>query len=136
MLGSGQAHLVQIRCDGVTCWPNLGRGSFGKPFQVTALDFDRETFNPDRIFLADLDGSGAADLIHVEQTQLTIFLNQSGNGFAAPVMLPLPPGLVFDRLCQVSFADLQGLGVDSMVISHPHMAPRHWRLARRSSRTC
>jgi hypothetical protein len=128
VLGSGQVHLIRLRYDGLTCWPNLGRGCFGKPFQVGPLGFDRATFNPDQVFLADLDGSGAADLIYIEQNQLTLFLSQSGNGFAAPIKLALPPGLTFDRLCRVSFADLQGLGVASLVISHRHMAPCHWRL--------
>ncbi|CAN7340183.1 toxin [Trinickia sp. LjRoot230] len=127
VLGSGQPHLVRIRCDGVTCWPNLGRGNFGKAIRIASLNLDRDTFNPDRIFLADVDGSGAADLIYIEQNQLMLYMNQSGNGFAAPVALPLPTGLTFDRLCQVSFADLQGLGVASLVISHRHMNPRHWR---------
>lgn len=128
VLGSGQPHLVRIRHDGVTCWPNLGRGRFGRPFALATLSFDRASFNPDRLFLADLDGSGAADLIYLERDHLTLYLNQSGNGFAAPVALPLPEGLTFDRLCCVSFADLQGIGIASLVISHPHIAPSHWRL--------
>ncbi|NTX25630.1 hypothetical protein HT746_00425 [Burkholderia pyrrocinia] len=40
----------------------------------------------------------------------------------------MPDGLTFDHLCCVSFADLQGVGVTSLVISHPHMTPSHWRL--------
>ncbi|KWB79430.1 SpvB/TcaC N-terminal domain-containing protein [Burkholderia ubonensis] len=128
VLGSGQPHLIRVRHDSVTCWPNLGRGRFGQPFELASLDFDRDTFNPDQAFLADLDGSGAADLIYLEHDHLTLYLNQSGNGFAAPVKLSLPEGLTFDRLCRVSFADLQGVGVASLVISHPHMTPSHWRL--------
>ncbi|KVP46718.1 SpvB/TcaC N-terminal domain-containing protein [Burkholderia ubonensis] len=128
VLGSGQPHLVRVRHDGITCWPNLGRGRFGRSFEVAALNFDRASFNPDQVFLADLDGSGAADLIYLERDMLTLYLNQSGSGFAAPVTLPLPTGLIFDRLCRVSFADLQGAGVASLLISHPHMTPSHWRL--------
>ncbi|AOK31435.1 MULTISPECIES: SpvB/TcaC N-terminal domain-containing protein [Burkholderia] len=128
MLGSGQPHLVRIRHNGVMCWPNLGRGRFGQPFELAALDFDPATFNPKQVLLADLDGSGATDLIYVEQDHLTLYLNESGNGFAAPVNLPLPSGLTFDRLCRLTFADLQGIGVASLVISHPHMTPSHWRL--------
>ncbi|WP_156432455.1 SpvB/TcaC N-terminal domain-containing protein, partial [Burkholderia sp. MSMB1498] len=128
VLGSGQTHLVRIRHDGVMCWPNLGRGRFGRPFLLATLNFARDTFNPDQIFLADLDGSGATDVIYLERDHLTLYLNQSGNGFAAPVTLPLPDGLTFDRLCQASFADLQGVGVASLIVSHPHMTPKHWRL--------
>ncbi|AOI68874.1 SpvB/TcaC N-terminal domain-containing protein [Burkholderia ubonensis] len=128
VLGSGQPHLVRIRHDGVMCWPNLGRGRFGQPFEMAALNFDPATFNPNQVLLADLNGSGAADLIYVEQDHLTLYLNESGNGFATPITLPLPSGLTFDRLCRLTFADLQGIGVASLVISHPHMTPSHWRL--------
>lgn len=128
VLGSGQPHLICIRFDGLTCWPNLGHGRFGTPFQMAHLGFDHTSFNPDQLFLADLDGSGAADLIYFERDFLTVYLNQSGNSFAPPVQVPLPEGLAFDRLCRVSFADLQGTGVVSLVISHPHMQPSHWRL--------
>ncbi|WP_129518503.1 SpvB/TcaC N-terminal domain-containing protein [Burkholderia stabilis] len=128
VLGSGQPHLVRIRHDSVTCWPNLGRGRFGQPFQLAPLDFDRATFDPDRLVLADLDGSGAADVLYIERDHIRLYLNQSGNGLTDYVRISLPTGLTFDRLCSVSFADLQGLGVASLVISHPHMAPHHWRL--------
>ncbi|KVK96227.1 SpvB/TcaC N-terminal domain-containing protein [Burkholderia ubonensis] len=128
VLGSGQPHLVRVRHDGISCWPNLGRGRFGQPFELAPLDFNRATFNPDQVFLADLDGSGAADLIYIEHDHLTLFLNKSGNGLTTPITLPLPGGLTFDRLCRVSFADLQGTGVTSLVISHPYTTPSHWRL--------
>ncbi|MBZ5788752.1 toxin [Burkholderia contaminans] len=134
VLGSGQPHLVRIRHNGITCWPNLGRGRFGQPVEMAALDFDAATFNPDRILLADLDGSGAADLIYVESNHLTLYLNESGNAFAAPLTLPLPDGFGFDALCRVTFADLQGIGVASLVISRPHMTPSHWRLDFASSK--
>jgi hypothetical protein len=57
MLGTGQQHLVRVRHDNVTVWPNLGRGRFGKPIRF-ALDIDELAFDPERIYLADLDGSG------------------------------------------------------------------------------
>jgi hypothetical protein len=41
--------------------------------------------------------------------------------------LPWPPGVTYDRFCQVSFADLQGQGYSSLVLTVPHMTPRHWR---------
>lgn len=41
--------------------------------------------------------------------------------------LPWPEGVQYDRLCQVSTADLQGLGCSSIVLTVPHMTPRHWR---------
>ena len=127
ILGSGQQHLVRIRHNEVKCWPNLGHGRFGKGFVVGSPGLAYETFDASRIRLADLDGSGAADLIYLEANQALIFMNRSGNGLAPCIPLPWPQGVRYDRLCQVSIADLQGLGCSSLILSVPHMAPRHWR---------
>ncbi|WP_256081064.1 SpvB/TcaC N-terminal domain-containing protein [Massilia sp. YIM B04103] len=127
VLGSGQQHLVYIRYNSLECWPNLGWGRFGAPLLLAALPFDAATFDPARIFLADLDGSGATDLIYAEADHFLIFLNQSGNGFnPVPWRLPTPPGLRYDRLDQVSFADMDGSGCADLVLSVSHMAPQHW----------
>ncbi|MGF6225793.1 SpvB/TcaC N-terminal domain-containing protein [Pseudomonas frederiksbergensis] len=127
ILGSGQQHLVRIRHNEVKCWPNLGRGRFGKGIVLGSPGLAYETFDASRIRLADLDGSGAADLIYLEADQARIFMNRSGNGFAPSVALPWPEDVRYDRFCQVSIADLQGLGCSSLILSVPHMTPRHWR---------
>jgi hypothetical protein len=125
--GSGQQHLVQVTFDQLTCWPNLGRGHFGRPLVLAALPFDQLTFNPSRVFLADLDGSGAADLIYAESDHFLIFFNESGNAFSStPQVLPMPAGVHFDQLDQVSFADLDGNGVANLILSVSHIEPRHW----------
>lgn len=128
VLGSGQQHLIRIRHNELRCWPNLGRGRFGKSFRLAALNFAYGEFDASRVRLADLDGSGAADLIYLTPEHAEIFMNRAGNGFeATPRILPWPPGVRYDRLCQVSTADLQGLGCSSLILTVPHMSPRHWR---------
>jgi hypothetical protein len=128
VLGSGQQHLVRIRHNEVKCWPNLGRGRFGKGFVLSALPFAAHEFNAAQVLLADLDGSGAADLIFLETERLRIFMNRCGQGYEqTSTNLPWPEGVQYDRLCQVSTADLQGLGCSSIVLTVPHMTPRHWR---------
>jgi hypothetical protein len=127
VLGSGQQHLVQVRCNQLTCWPNLGRGKFGTPLVLAQLPFDQASFNPARVFLADLDGSGAADLIYAESDRFLIFLNQSGNAFShTPLVLPMPDGMIYDQLDQVSFADLNGSGTTSLILTASHITPQHW----------
>jgi len=128
ILGSGQQHLIRIRHDELRCWPNLGHGSFGKGFRFASLPFAHAGFDASRVRLADLDGSGASDLLYLESEGARIFMNRCGFGLQAPVLQPWPAGVRYDRLCQVSVADLQGLGCASLVISVPHMTPRHWRL--------
>ena len=130
LLGSGQQHLVRICAQGVSCWPNLGGGRFGEPVNFGKLEFAGE-FNPAHIRLADLDGSGAADILYWQSGSVQVFMNLSGHGFAPPVTLALPAGLRYDSLTSISVADLQGLGCSSLVVtSHTHLpalAPDHWR---------
>ncbi|MEX3242296.1 SpvB/TcaC N-terminal domain-containing protein [Serratia quinivorans] len=127
-LGSGQQHLVQIRADGVTCWPNLGQGRFGQPLTLSGFSQPGDSFHPDRISLADIDGSGAVDIIYAHADRLDIYRNCSGNGFAAPFSVSLPDGVRYDSRCQIQVADVQGLGVASLLLNVPHPVVRHYVL--------
>lgn len=128
LLGSGQQHLVRIRHNEIKCWPNLGRGRFGKGFVFATLPFTYAEFDASRVLLADLDGSGASDLIYLQPDQALIFMNQCGNGLQAiPTPLPWPEGVRHERSCQVTVADLQGLGCTSLILSAHHPSARHWR---------
>lgn len=127
LLGSGQQHLVRIRHNEVKCWPNLGHGRFGKGRVMASLDFSYEHFDASHILLADLDGSGSADLIYLQPDCARIFMNRGGNSFAPAVDLPWPEGLRHDRFCKVSAIDLQGLGCSSLVFTVPGDTRRHWR---------
>lgn len=128
MLGSGQSHLVRIRHDGVTCWPNLGNGVFGAPLALHGFTATEREFNPERVYLADLDGSGASDIIYASGDALLIYRNLSGNSFADPLRVPLPEGVRFDDLCRLLPGDIRGLGAASLVLNVPYMAPRSWKL--------
>ena len=134
LFGSGTQHLVQIRNDGVWCWPNLGRGRFGKKRCIpldsadAAAGFDSaERFNPQQLYLADFDGSGVTDLIYARSNAIDIYFNRAGNGFAPKVVLPLPNGVRFDGSCQLTLSDLDGRGVTSLVLTVTHPEVTHWR---------
>ncbi|MFK0731813.1 MAG: FG-GAP repeat domain-containing protein, partial [Gloeotrichia echinulata HAB0833] len=79
IFGTGTQHLVRITNSKVECWPNLGYGRFGKPVELSNAPKFGEELDASRLFLADLDGSGTADLIYVYPDRVEIFLNQSGN---------------------------------------------------------
>lgn len=127
IFGSGQQHLVRIRHDEVRVWANLGGGRFGKGQVFAKLPYTYEHFDAGRIRLADMDGSGAVDMVYLTSTGFELFMNQSGNRFAQPFTQPWPEGVHYDQLCQVRIADLQGLGCSSLVLTVSHMAPKHWR---------
>lgn len=126
MAGSGQQHLVAVSAHGVHYWPNQGHGRFGQPVSMPGFSQPVESFNPDQLYLADVDGSGTTDLIYALTDHLQVYLNQSGNGFAAPFSVALPQGVRYDRTCNLQLADIQGLGVASLILTVPHPVPQHW----------
>jgi hypothetical protein len=128
LLGTGQQHLIRIRHNEIRFWPNLGRGRFGKGQLFASLPFSYEEFDAGRVRLADMDGSGAADLLYLQTDQIRIFMNEGGNGLAPEFAQAWPEGVRYDRFCQISIADLQGLGFSSLILTVPHMSPRHWCL--------
>ncbi|HEY2251463.1 MAG TPA: SpvB/TcaC N-terminal domain-containing protein, partial [Planctomycetaceae bacterium] len=83
MSGDGLADLVRIANGEVCYWPNLGYGRFGA--RVTMDDspwFDHpEAFEPRRIRLADIDGSGVTDIIYLAHDGVRLYFNQSGNSW-------------------------------------------------------
>lgn len=126
MAGSGQQHLVEVRADSVRYWPNKGHGNFGTPISMTGFMQSATTFNPEQLFLADIDGSGTTDLIYAQSSKISVYLNRSGNTFDAPIEINLPAGVRYDRTCSLQVADIQGLGVASLVLTVPHPVPQHW----------
>ena len=125
MAGSGQQHLVEVSAEGVRYWPNLGYGVFGAPISLPGFSQPVATFNPDNLYLADVDGSGAADLLYVLSDRILVYRNLSGNRFAEPFSIILPDGVRYDRTCSLQVADIQGLGVASLVLTTSHPTPRH-----------
>lgn len=126
IVGSGQQHLVEIRAEGVRYWPNLGHGHFSAPISLSGFSQPTATFNPNQLFLADIDGSGTTDIIYALTDKLVVYRNQSGNHFATPFDIPLPDGVNYDRTCHVQLADIQGLGIASILLTVPHPTPRSW----------
>jgi RHS repeat-associated protein len=118
MTGDGLQDLVRIRNGSVCYWPNLGYGHFGpKVVMAGAPRFDApDQFDPRRIKLADIDGSGTADILYVGR-DTRFWLNQSGNGFADGVPLLGVPALADPNDAQV--VDLLGTGTACLVWTSP-----------------
>lgn len=117
--GDGLTDLVRIRNGEVCYWPNLGYGHFGAKVTMDhAPCFDNpEQFDPKRIRLADIDGSGTTDMIYLHRHGVRLFFNQSGNSWSDPQQLsdfPLP-----DDLTSIATFDLLGNGTACLVWSSP-----------------
>ena len=78
---------------------------------------DEEHFDPRRVRLADIDGSGTTDLLYVGDEGVEVCFNRSGNSWAAPHRLAVFPGA--DTLSSVQVVDLLGNGTACLVWSSP-----------------
>ncbi|WP_085689502.1 MULTISPECIES: SpvB/TcaC N-terminal domain-containing protein [unclassified Pseudomonas] len=126
-MGASGMELCRIRHDEIRCWISLGHGRFAEGFKLDGLPFTYDEFDADQVRIADLDGSGAPAFIYLSSDYFEIWFNQGGNGLAStPVRVPWPTGIRYDNLCQVTFADLRGIGCASLLFTKPHMKPQHW----------
>jgi hypothetical protein len=108
--GDGLQDIVRIRNGEVSYWPNLGYGKFGgKIAMSSAPHFDAvDLFDPKRVRLSDIDGTGTTDIAYVGRAGITIWFNQSGNSFSAPTkILEYVPT---HDLASITFADFLGTG--------------------------
>jgi RHS repeat-associated protein len=115
MCGDGLTDLVRIRNGSVCYWPNLGYGRFGRKVSLAnAPRFDApDQFDPARLRLADIDGSGPTDLIYLGRSGARLYLNRSGNSLSNPRLVPLPVATA--NLAAVQVADLLGSGTACLV---------------------
>ena len=117
MTGDGLTDIVRIVNGSVCYWPNIGKGRFGAKVRMGgAMRFDNpDQFDPKRLRLADVDGSGTADLLYIHRDGVRVYRNQSGNTFAAALTLPRFPDL--SDLSTVTVLDLLGSGTACLVWS-------------------
>ena len=122
MSGDGLTDLVRIRAGEVCYWPNLGYGRFGAKVTMDGvLRLDRqEGFDARRVRLADIDGSGASDLIYFASGEVHLYFSQSGNSFAQRRVLDRFP--LVDTASTAAVLDLLGNGTACLVWSSPLVA--------------
>jgi hypothetical protein len=119
MTGDGLSDIVRVRNGEVSYWPNLGYGHFGTRVSMDHAPrfIDEERFDPQRIRLADVDGSGSADLVYIGEDGVQVCFNQSGNAWSLPNIIAVFPSS--DKLSNVQVIDLLGTGTACLVWSTP-----------------
>ena len=119
MAGDGLSDIVRIRLGEVCYWPNIGYGRFGaKVTMGNAPVFDSENlFDPRRIHLSDIDGSGNSDIIYIGHDRISLYFNQSGNFWSPARHLSHFPQV--DNLTSIAAMDLLGNGTACLVWSSP-----------------
>ena len=114
LTGDGLSDLVLVDDGRVEYWPNLGYGRFGARRVMSGVPRIGEGFDPARLFLIDLQGSGPSDLVYVEDQRIRFWFNRSGNDFGAPqVIRGTPPATG----ATVRVVDLFGTGTACIVWS-------------------
>ncbi|MET8093017.1 SpvB/TcaC N-terminal domain-containing protein [Micromonospora sp. NPDC005220] len=119
MSGDGLTDLVRIRNGEVCYWPNLGHGRFGDPVTMdrSPVFDDPDQYDPERLRLADIDGTGTVDLIYLHRDGVRLYFNEAGNGWSDAHVLPVFPAV--DDLATITATDLLGNGTACLVWSSP-----------------
>ena len=115
MSGDGLSDIVRIRNGEVCYWPNLGYGRFGAKVDMDQAPwFDSpDQFDPRRLRLADVDGSGVTDIIYLARNGVSLYFNQAGNAWDGPRRVAdFPP---VDDLASIQALDLLGNGTSCLV---------------------
>ncbi|MCX4239612.1 SpvB/TcaC N-terminal domain-containing protein [Paraliomyxa miuraensis] len=128
MTGDGLADVVRVANGQVAYWPNLGYGRFGARVVMGGLSgFEAENLmRADRVRLADIDGSGTADLVYFDRDGARVWLNGAGNRFQPPVRIKSVPAV--HALAHVDVLDLEGRGTGCLVWSSSAPGDREFRL--------
>ncbi len=120
MSGDGLSDIVRIRNGEVCYWPNLGYGRFGAKVgmdNAPVFDFP-DVFNPSYLRLADIDGSGTADIVYLGKNKFSCWKNLSGNRFGTnPFEIDHFPEI--HSHARITVTDLLGNGVACIVWSSP-----------------
>jgi hypothetical protein len=121
--------MVRIRNGEVCYWPNLRYGRVGSKVTIDRVPhFDNPNqFDPKRIRLADIDGTGTTDIIYLHCDGVRVNLNQSGNSWSTAQSLRVFPPV--DEVVSIVPTDLLGNGTAGLPWSSPLPgdAPRQMR---------
>jgi RHS repeat-associated protein len=107
--GDGLQDLVLVHNGSVQYWPSLGHGNWGPPVTMRRGRRFPWTYNPARLLLGDVDGDGLADLVYVDDSKVTLWINQSGNAWSDPVEIAGTPPI--SDMDAVRLVDLLGSGI-------------------------
>ncbi|WP_156119623.1 SpvB/TcaC N-terminal domain-containing protein [Leptolyngbya sp. KIOST-1] len=115
MSGDGLQDIVLVYDGNIEYWPNLGYGIWGKRMSMRNSPRFHYGYDPRRILIGDVDGDGLADLVYVDNNQVILWINQSGNGWSGPIAIKGTPSVT--DMDAVRLVDLLGTGVAGVLWS-------------------
>ena len=115
MTGDGLQDIVLIHDGNVEYYPSLGHGNWHPRIHMENSPRFPYGYNPQHILVGDVDGDGAADLVHVENGKVTLWMNQSGNRWSDPIEINGTPPLT--DIDSVRLVDVLGTGIRGVLWS-------------------
>ena len=75
MTGDGLVDIVWVHGGRIDYWPNLGYGRFGSRISLPINPSIGYGFDPDCLYLVDLNGDGVTDIVYIESDRLRLWIN-------------------------------------------------------------
>jgi len=125
MSGDGLQDMVLIHDGRIDYWPNLGHGRWGKRLTLGNGPHLPGRYDPRRVFLADINGDGLADLIYVGAESVHYWINQNGNTWSARQSIACSPPVT--DADSIRIADIFGSGTGGILWSFD------WSLSRQKN---
>ncbi|MCK4527651.1 VCBS repeat-containing protein [candidate division WOR-3 bacterium] len=117
MTGDGLNDIVLLHDGRIDYWANLGWGSWSKRLSMANTPRIGYGFDPRRLFLVDLDGTGCStDLVYVDFDQVHFWFSRSGNSWSEKHTIKGTPFTVDTTALQ--FADFFGTGTACLIWSY------------------
>lgn len=118
MSGDGLQDIVLIHDCLIQYWPNLGYGRWGRRITMRNAPQLPLNYDPRRLFLADIDGDGYADLVYINYGRVHYWINQSGNAWSEEHVIEGTPAV--SDMDAVRVADMKGTGTAGILWTYDY----------------
>lgn len=123
--GDGRPDAVLARADRSLAFPSLGRDGFGPPAALPVSPAGTAAAAPPLaeraelgVFLADMSGDGALDVVHIQDGRVEYWPGLGGGALGEPILMRDPPRLPDGRPLdarRLRFVDLDATGTADLL---------------------